>query len=500
MLNQFKKYILPIFIRPKEIFFSNLGLKQTILKNTFWLVLAEGISKFLKLFLFIYIARILGATGYGKFSFALAFVSLFLVFSDFGIFKILTREFAKDQEKEKDFPALVSLKILLNIGTMILIFIGSFFVTPNPLIRIIIWILGIQVLLNSSVVFIYAFFRARQRMEYQSWFQIIQVFLVTGFGFFILLNFPSARNLSWAYLLGTLVCLISILIFFHFKIFSLNLSFNWLLWKRYLKMSYPLALAAFSGMIYSNTDSAMMGYFEQITQIGWYNAGQKIVFAAVIPASLISMSFFPALSKFFAQSKEKLQNAWNYYLEIITFLSIPVVVGGIFLSRKIIDLVYDPSYFPSILAFQILLIGFGIGMLTGPLGHVLIISNQQKKVFWISLSGAVVNIILNLILIPKYSLYGASFATLCTFILIFFLTFKIILTNTTIKPINIKTASTFLIAVISSIFMYIVISYPKIYNLYVPWIVLMGILAYSFCFLLFKILAKHVIKEYYVSK
>lgn len=492
MPNLFKKYILPIFSRPKEIFFRNLGLRQTLIKNTFWLAFAEGLSKVLKFFLFIYIARILGATEYGKFSFALAFAGLFLIFADLGIFKILTREFAKDPEKEKDFPALVSFKILLNIGTIILIFIGSFFITSSSLIRIIIWILGVEVLLNSFLVFFYAFFSARQKMEYQSWFQIIQAILVTSFGFFVLFNFPSAKNLSWAYLLGTLICLIFILIFFHFRFFPLKLSFDEVIWKKYLKLSYPLALAAFFGTIYSNTDSTIMGYFGQITQTGWYNAAQRIVMAVVIPAGFITMSFFPVLSKFFKQSKEKLQRVWNYYVETMIFLALPLVVGGIFLSRKIIDLIYDPSYFPSILAFQILLVGFAIGILTNPLNQALIIFNQQKKFFWIFLFGAIFNVVLNLILVPKYSLYGAAFTTLITFVLIFFLSFRITLRFTTLKPVNPKTTSAFLIAGVSSFFMYLIISWSKIYNLYVIWIVLIGFLAYLFFFLTFRIFWRYV--------
>lgn len=111
----------------KTLFFENIGVKQTILKNTFWLAVASGVSKFLKLILFIYVARILGATEYGKFTFALAFVTLFVVFSDFGLSSIVTRELSREKEKEKEFSAILSLKFILGFGTFGLIFIASFF-------------------------------------------------------------------------------------------------------------------------------------------------------------------------------------------------------------------------------------------------------------------------------------------------------------------------------------------------------------------------------------
>ncbi len=68
-----------IILSPRRFFLENLGVKQTIFKNTFWLAVAEGVTKFLKLILIIYVARVLGATEYGKFTFAL-FLSLCLVF------------------------------------------------------------------------------------------------------------------------------------------------------------------------------------------------------------------------------------------------------------------------------------------------------------------------------------------------------------------------------------------------------------------------------------
>ena len=147
-----------IVSNPGAFFLKNSGVKQTIAKNTFWLAIAEGVTRFLKLFLIIYIARILGATEYGKFTFALAFVSLFAIFSDFGISTITTREIAREKEKEKEFPAVLSLKLVLSIGTLFLICIGSFFITLDLVIRGIIWILGVYIIVSSFSEIVFAFF------------------------------------------------------------------------------------------------------------------------------------------------------------------------------------------------------------------------------------------------------------------------------------------------------------------------------------------------------
>ena len=65
----------------KSLFLKNTGINQTIFKNVFWLVGAEGVNKFLKVVLIIYVARILSAVSYGIFTFSLSFVTLFIAFS-----------------------------------------------------------------------------------------------------------------------------------------------------------------------------------------------------------------------------------------------------------------------------------------------------------------------------------------------------------------------------------------------------------------------------------
>jgi O-antigen/teichoic acid export membrane protein len=488
-----------IFSRPKEFFLENLGVRQTIFKNTFWLGVAEAVSRFLKLILIIYVARILGATDYGKFNFALAFVSLFAIFSDIGLSQITTRELSRDKGREKEISSLFSLKILLSLGTLILILISSFFITPDPVIRKIIWILGIFTVISSFSTIIFAFFQARQRMEYQALANIFQAIIITAVGFFVILNFPSVENLSYAYLLAGLSALIFILIFFHFKVSPLKISWKKSIWQRFLSMSWPLALAGIFGSIYSQTDSVMMGYWGQITQTGWYNAAYKIIGVTFIPTSLIATSFYPALSKFFQDPKAKLQMVWNYFMDSMIILAIPVVVGGIALAPRIIDFIYDPTYFPTgketILAFQILLIMAGFAFLSNPFGQILVVANQQKKLFFVTLAGAFINVILNLILIPRYSLYGAALTTCATCFLIFFLLFKFTLRLIPIQPFNLKSLASFFGAILASIPMYFLIIQPKIYNLNIFLSISIGAAIYVITFLIIKIVRKKFFYE-----
>ena len=210
----------------QTLFFENIGIKQTIFKNTFWLVFAEIISRILGLVLIIFVARILGAVEYGKFAFAFSFVSVIVVFSDLGVIDIVTREFSRNKEKEKEFSAILALDIILSAGALILMLLGSFFITSDLVIRKTIWILSFFILITSFFSIFYAFLRSRQKMEYEAGIKIVQNIIMVGAAFFVIFYFPSAINLSYGYLFSNLAALFFLLLFFHFSFFSLKLSWN----------------------------------------------------------------------------------------------------------------------------------------------------------------------------------------------------------------------------------------------------------------------------------
>lgn len=470
----------------KTFFFSNTNTRQTIFKNTFWLSASTTVNKLLALALVIYAARILGAEGYGQFTFALALVSLLMVVAYFGLPPIVTREFAREEERKEEFYSILSLKLVLALFTFVLILAASFLVSRAQEMQVVILSLALFFLLNGFIGICYAFFHARQKMEYEAWFEMLQTGLIVVFGLFVLLRFPSPANLSYAYVAAASLALAAVLFFFHTKVFPVRLQWKIAVWKKFLKMSWPLALIGLFGVIYSYTDSVMLGYWNMIEETGWYNAAYKIVTASLVPMGLIGASFYPALSKFSKESKEKLQRAWNYELEIMIALAMPLVVGGIVLAAPIMNTLYPVGFEPSILAFQILIGTAGLIFLYRPLYDAMIVLDQQKKTFWITMAGAVVNVALNLILIPKYSLYGAAAATVVTHSLVLLIMLVFIKKFTFLRFPALKIVLTLLAAGASAFMMYLAITPSFISHLPIFLLVPVGATAYFLVFFFFR--------------
>lgn len=468
----------------RSLLLTNLGFRQTIFKNTFWLAFAEAVTRLLKLGLIIYVARILGVHGYGTFTFALSFVSLFVVFSDFGLSPISTREFSSG--KEHDFSSVFSLKIVLSIAVPIIIFIGSFFITHDIIARKAIWILAIFIIGYNFGEILYALIRARQKMEYEAGIKIFQAVLLTAIGIFIIIKFPSVLNLSYAYFLAGIISLIAILIFFHKFIFPLRFSITPVVWKKFLYMAWPLGLAGIFGAVNQNFASLILGYLDRLTETGWYNAAWKIASICLLPSILLSQSFFPNLSHAYKQSKKKFQQVWNFYTQTVIVLAVPLVVGGVVLAARIINFVYTPEFMPSILVLQILIPAVGMAFIVSSFGQTLLASHHQKKLFIIAGLGATVNVILNILLVPRLGPYGGALAFLLAIVFSLVLAYKFILTYTTIKPFNRYIILNILLAVLSSIVMYFIISLPQVYYHNIFLVVIIGALSYFASLFIFK--------------
>ena len=468
----------------RALFFENTGIRQTIIKNTFWLAAAEAITGILKIALIVYIIRILGANEYGKFAFAFSFVSIMVILSDLGLIDTTTRELSRSREKEKDFSSILTLDIILSAASLFLMTIGSFFITADPIIRKTIWVLSVFVLISSFFQIFYSFLRSRQKMEYEAGIKIAQLLIIFLFVIFSVSYFKSAVGLGYGYLLANLIALVLLLIFFHFKFQPIELAWNNKIFKL-LKISWPLSLGFVTIWIFINITSIFLGYFNLITENGWYGAASKIVLATVIPATLIINSFYPVLSRFYTTSKDGLQKAWDYLMRAMMALAFPILAGGILLAPKIITLLCGPGFEPSVLALQFLIFIAALNFIYYPFAIMLVVSDRQKSNFFLIVLGIAVCAVLNAILIPGFSLFGALLATLIASVLIFVLTVVVSLRTVPVPFLNKEIAMDGAVAAISSIAMYFLISQPLIYNLNIIFILAIGISAYFLILFIF---------------
>lgn len=463
----------------RSFLLKNKSLKQVFVKNTIWLFGSTIITHTLTIVLGILIARFFGAANYGLLGFAISFTGLFAIFSELGLHFIIIRELSQNQEAKNEIGALLWLKLFLGFFTFLIITACSFFL-EDASVKPLVIIFAAVTCLNSIVLFFTVIFRALQRMEYVALIEIIQSIIIFIGGLLVIFLHPLITLVAFAYLLSAFFSFFTVIVIAKHLSVLPRPVLDIKIIKKYLFLSWPLALSTVFTIVYVQIDIVMMGFLKMMTEVGWYQAAYKIINIVVIPGNIIRTVFYPAISFAYKQKKESFQKIIGTFFDILTFFALPVVVGGFLLSHDIIFFIYGNEFLSSILAFKILIFSIIPILFSMFVDSVLIAACRQKIIICATGITALINIILNLLLIPRYSLYGAAIATVTSYAFYFLFGFIIL------RKINIKlNINSVIISSLATLIMGVFINLDLIQSINIIFqIIISGFLYISMFFLL----------------
>ena len=398
---------------------------RRVTKNTFFLFLGDGISRVLGLALIIFIARYLGDIGYGKYAFAFAFASLFLVLSDLGISALTIREVARDTSKAgKYIGSSVIIKAILSLGCLILIAIVINLMDYPQDTTLAVYIVGLALVFSSFNDFSRSIFRAFEKMEYEMVTKIAVSILALGLGLMVLLLGYGLVELVLMLLVARAFIFLAssaiVIRTFARPEFKLDPQFS----KGLIKSAIPIGLSAVFVAIYFQIDSVMLSVMKGDAPVGWYNASYQLIMGFLFIPHAFTHVMFPLLSRYFRSSIDSLKFAYEKSFKYLLMLALPFSIGTTLVAHRIIFLLYGEGFANSVIVLQILAWAGSLIFLANLTGAVMISIDRQKTNMFIVGSGAVANIILNLILIPRYSFIGAASATVVTNLLVLSLGYR----------------------------------------------------------------------------
>ncbi|UZE92316.1 MAG: flippase [Methanosarcinales archaeon] len=388
---------------------------RRIAKNTLVLTLADIITRVLSLMLVVYIARYLGDVGFGRYSFAFAFCSLFLIMGDLGLGTLAVRDVARDKSKASKYLGnLIPIKLILSILMFGLIFIMINIMSYPPITTLAVYVIGLSLTLGAFSNSFKFLFNAFEKMEYNAFVRIIEKVVVVSLGISVLLAGYGLIEVVSAFLVGSVFSVFCCILIIYKKFprpkFEIDIDF----WKSLLKQSIPFWIYGIFAPIYFYIDVVMLSMMKGDAVTGWYNASYSLIAALVfIPAAFMT-SVFPVVSVFFKTSKTALYTAYEKSFKYLFILVLPITIGTTLLADKIIWGIYTIEFSNSILALQILIWAFLILSFNAVFKTVLGAIEKQIVMAKVATIGAGVNIALNIILIPYLSLIGASIATVVT--------------------------------------------------------------------------------------
>jgi len=399
--------------------------------NTSWLFFERISRMVITLLVGIYVARYLGPSNYGLLSYAQSFVVLFSAIATLGLDNIVVRDLVGNEKKRDELlGATFILKVVGSIVLLGMLAVVVRFTTNDNFTNLLIFIIALATIFQSFNAIDF-YFRSKVLSRYTVYAQtaslissaIIKILLIyfkMGLVYFAAVMVVESVILA--------VGLIAMYIKQKLNIFNWKIKFD--LAKRLLKDSWPLILSGVAISIYMRIDQVMIKQMVNLGAVGNYAVAVRLSEAWYFIPMAITSSVFPAIINAKKVSEKLYYERLQKLYDLMTWLAIGIALPITFLANDIIRLLFGIQYQVAAGVLRIY-IWAGIFVFLGVASsQYLIAENYTRVLFFVTFMGMIANVILNIILIPKYGINGAATATLLSQ---FMVAFSIILIPKTRK-------------------------------------------------------------------
>jgi O-antigen/teichoic acid export membrane protein len=375
----------------------------------------------------IILARVLGAGGYGAFVNAMSWVNLLTIPATFGFGILLVRDTAvyRLQAKWRLLNGLFRFSdrivLVLSVVLALIFAVIARFVFSSPTEAIMRHTLWISLLMLPLFALYNLREAATRGLEYVIRARLPGMIVRPGLllAGIVTIYYFYPKHLSapmaMAVNVGAVTVTLGLGIFFLRQLLPAGAKtatpeYTPLPW---LKAAFPMLVYGGAQIILGQTDVVMLGVMRGANEVGLYAVANRLAFLMTYVMTASNMILMPVMSRLYANGeKERLQKTLSRAIHISFFLALPVGLILIF-SGKSILIVFGHGFTNAQPALAILAVGrlldVSIGVGSGAL--VLIVAGAEKLVARIFLYASIMNVIMNMVLIPKYGISGAAIAS-----------------------------------------------------------------------------------------
>jgi O-antigen/teichoic acid export membrane protein len=384
--------------------------RRTIFHNA----LATSAGQFIALFLGVvthaFWARAIGPEQYGILGFAVSIVSYFGLAGTLGTDIWGARSVARNAgDVAVTAGHVISLRLTLSAASLLALGLLLAVWRPPPLVMMVIMI-------QFSGVFIATFtldfaFQGLERMSGIAKRQVVTAALaLAGISATTLIE-PDVILAAAIFQGAALIAAIVMLIDF-FRLGGVpKIRIDFVRWRAILATSAPIAVTGMVAAIYYSIDIVMLGFFRSQAEVGLYVAAGKILMVGMTAATILGAVFFPVLSRLMTDHTAR-RLASAYHAEVMIFFGGLIALGGYLLAPEILHIVFGASYAGADQALRILMANLIVAHIVAIYQVQLLAWNMQKQQMKIVIAGAILNVGLNIWLIPEFGMEAAASTTL----------------------------------------------------------------------------------------
>lgn len=399
-------------------------MQRKFLTNLSFLLLVNLIIKPIWIFgIDLSVQNTVGAEQYGFYFNLFNFSFLFNILCDFGITNYNNRNIAQNNQLlNKHFSSIVILKVLLGIFYLFITLIAAvLWGYKNVEIQMLIF-LAINQFLISFILYLRSNISGLLMFKTDSILSVLDRIVMIAICSVLLWGgiTSSPFRIEWfvysqtvAYIITALVAMLLVIKKASFKKFTWNYPFFLLI----LKQSLPFAILVLLMSFYNRLDTVMLVRLiegpEGKIQSGIYAHSYRLLDASNNIAYLFSLLLLPLFAKLI-KTRSPIDKMVKLSFSILFVISVTVTAICFAYNVEIIDFLYDHYIEESARLFPILMTCFIAISTTYVFGTLLTANGNLKHLNYLAAAGMVLNLVLNLILIPRLGAYGSAWASLVT--------------------------------------------------------------------------------------
>lgn len=391
---------------------GNFELKK-ILVNINWLLLDTFVRMGVSFFVGVWVVRHLGPEQFGFLSYAGAMVAFFSVFSKLGLDAITVRELVVGTiAREKIMGTVFFLKLWGGVSAVALSAAIVYLTNPDPLMALLTAITAFSLVFQATDVIDY-WFQSQVVSKYVAYAKSGASIASGVFKIGLIMMDASLVWFAAAFALEALLVAVGFLwAYMRMHTHVAIWRFDTAVAKTLMKDAWPLILSAISVMIYMRIDQVMIGNMIGYEALGNYTAAVRISEMWYFIPTIVTGSVFPAIIQTKKRDEKLYYARLQKLYDMMIWLAIAIAVPMTFLSEWIVSVLYGVDYAK---AASVLVIHVWIGIFAfigAASGKWFIAEKYQNLAFRRTFYGMIINVALNFLLIPRYGMQGAAWATL----------------------------------------------------------------------------------------
>ncbi len=411
------------------------SLSHKIAFNTLIQIFAKVFVTTINLLTTAFLTRYLGPASYGDYLIALGFITMFNTSADWGTTLITVREASQNpRQQESIIGNTFLLRNTLAVISLLISIAVALFTPYGHSLKLLIVVANFAILSLSLKTSFYIIFQTK--LKFQNWAASEIVTATVNLLlclFFIYLELPILFFIISLILAHTLAALTAALL--SRPLLSLNLTPNPKLLKKLIKESLPMGAILFLYSLYITADKFILKACGFATGVGIYGLAYRIRDVSIQPAAYFMNTLLPIFS---SESKNtsfsRFKILYQKAFDVLILMGLGLFLFYSFFSRPIFLLLGGDKFTASSLALRLISFSIFISFLNHLTGYTLISLKKQTTALKINLFTVSLNLLLNLLLIPRFSYFAAIFNLTLTEILNFIFTSLIIYKKTRYLP------------------------------------------------------------------